>query len=108
MGPRTSYQSNRLHWVLLMSLGASCDLRRLWFLGCLGLMAVCLVMFFGLSPWEVGPSALKSNLAQIVLYGCFLGFCASVSGLGIWVVACVISFFGRHVKNDYRQGTLFD
>jgi hypothetical protein len=103
-----SYQSNRLHWALLMSLAASRDLRRIWFRGCWVLMAVCLVAFFGLSPWEVGPSSLKRNLVQIVMYGCFLGFFATISGLGIWLIACVISFFGRQLKEGHRRDTLFD
>jgi hypothetical protein len=57
-----SYQSDRLHFALLMSLGASRDLRRLWFRGCWVLIAFCAALFFGLSPWETSPSAATSNI----------------------------------------------
>jgi hypothetical protein len=42
------------------------------------------------------------------MYGGYLGFFAGIGGLGIWLIACVISFFGKQIKDNYRQDKLFD
>jgi len=65
------------------------------------------MVFTGLTFWLLNPDS-PVPITQIALYFCFIGFFAGISGLGMWAIACIISFVGRHVKDDYRKGTLFD
>jgi hypothetical protein len=100
-----AYQSNRLKFALLVSLGASRALRRMWFWACWTLMALCALMLFILAPHETGP---HSNAVQILMFFCMFGIGAGVTGLGMWLIAWIISFFGHQIKDDYRNDRLFD
>ena len=71
-------------------------------------MVVCGVVLWILTPYELGPTASISNLAQIGIFCCVFGIGLSFAGLGMWVVASVIAFFGRQLKDDYRNDRLFD
>ena len=68
-------------------------------------MAISLGALFALSPWELSKAA---NIVQLLMFVCMLGFGASITGLGMWVVALVIAFFGHQLKKDYRSDRLFD
>jgi hypothetical protein len=68
-------------------------------------MALSALALFFLSPHETGP---HYNLVQISMFACIFGFGAGVTGLGAWVIACIISFFGRELKDDHRNDRLFD
>lgn len=71
-------------------------------------MGTCVVLFFGLSPWETSGTIAHNHLIQLIMFGSYVGFFASITGLGMWIVACVISFTGKQVKRDYRQDKLFE
>ena len=68
-------------------------------------MALCALMLFILSPFETGP---HYNIIQIMMFFGVGGVGLSVTGLGMWVIACIIAFFGRQLKNDGRSDKLFD
>jgi hypothetical protein len=98
-----SYTSNRLYFMFLMSLGASSALRRIWLWGCIVMLAVAgvTVLASGYSPTNRTGNDLWFTIGA--LFGVF-----GLMGLGIWLIASVIRFVGKNVKDDYRSDRLFE
>jgi hypothetical protein len=109
-----SYTSNRLHFLLLMSLGASKSLRRWWFLGTTILLVLSVWGLYYHAQHEVAwalaakARGASADVHQLTFYACWIGFLTSISGYVMWLIAHIIRFFGKHVKDDYRDDKLFE
>jgi hypothetical protein len=102
-----SYTSKRLGFMMVMSLGASKSLRRVWLWCCWILLLVSILAMYAALPHEAAVNVAERNTYQLILYVGFGGVCLSLTGFGYWVVAHVIRFFGKNVKDDYRKDKLF-
>src|SRR5258705_12776553 len=105
-----SYTSRRLRFALIMSLAASKRLRRAWFWGCwvllVGAFALPYIGLLYVGTHPVGGQA-DTNRTQMLFFLMYAGVCAWLAGLGAWIPANIIRFFGKHVKDDHREGQVF-
>jgi Kef-type K+ transport system membrane component KefB len=93
--------------MLLMSLGASKRLRGWWLLG-----STVITLSSGLPLLAVkGGTGLPEhvqNLNGLLGFVAIVLFLWGMTGYGYWVVAHIIRFFGKHVKDDYRNDKIFE
>jgi hypothetical protein len=99
----SGYTSNRLTFMLIMSLGASKALRRIWLWGCIAVLiaAYSAIHYSHYSPMDRTGDDFLFMIGIVV--GTF-----GLMGFGLWVIANVIRFFGKHIKDDYQNDELFE
>jgi hypothetical protein len=100
---------DRIGLSILFALAASKDLRRKWLKGGLVFLAISVALFAG---GAIGDSPTHSpstrNFSQLAAWVGFLGVDAWVGSLLMWVIAHCLRPFGKHVKDDYQRGELFE
>ena len=105
------YTSNRLWLMTLLALGASESLRRKWFWGCTILLVVSVWFLYDYIQHEAEilrmPVHIR-NRHDLVMFVAWVGFLTSLGGYFWWIVAHVIRFFGKRVKDDYENDEMFE
>ena len=103
-----SDNSNRLSFMLLMSLAASKRLRRIWLWGSIIIIVASIpIGILGFYVRAQSPTA-ESPLGTSLLIVGLTGFFVSWGGLLLWIHAHIIRFFAKKVKDDYRDDELFE
>jgi hypothetical protein len=100
--------------MLLMSLGASKSLRRWWLLGTTFLFVLSCLGIYHYSLHEIEWAAAakargaESDIHDLWIFVLWIAFLTSLVGYFYWVIAHILRFFGKHVKDDYQDNELFE